>query len=88
MNDQDPEIIYSKRTGSYLVDNERVEVLIYKSDTDPQWILEVVNRNGTSIVWDDAFINDDMAWRVFQDTVENEGIRAFLDEDDPRMTVH
>ena len=88
MNDNDPEIIYSDRSGDYLVDGERLEVRIYKTDRHPDWVLEVVNSDGTSTVWKDTFIGAEMAWRVFQDTVENEGIRAFLDKDDPRMTLH
>ena len=71
-----------------LMDGERIEVKIYRTDRNPEWILEVVNRNGTSIVWEDVFIGDEMAWRVFEDTVEKEGIRAFLDENDPRMITH
>jgi hypothetical protein len=88
IDDDEPEIIYSDHSGDYLVEGERLEVLIYKTDRNPEWVLEVVNANGTSIVWDDPFIADGVAWRLFLRTVEEEGIKAFLDEDDPRSTLH
>ncbi|WP_412505959.1 hypothetical protein [Roseovarius sp. SYSU LYC5161] len=88
IDDDEPEIIYSEHSGDYLLEGERLEVLIYKTDRYPEWILEVVNANGTSTVWDDPFIADGVAWRVFLHTVEEEGIRAFLDEGDPRSTMH
>ncbi|MDU8943488.1 hypothetical protein RXV90_08795 [Rhodophyticola sp. MJ-SS7] len=84
MAEEEPELTYSDHCGSYLVDGERVEVLIYKLESDAGWVLEVVNGNGTSTVWDQPFISDGMAWREFAKTVEDEGIRAFWDEEDPR----
>jgi len=88
MTEDEPEIIYSERSGSYLVEGQRLEVLIYKTDRDPSWVLEVVNSNGTSVVWDASYIGDEMAWREFQDTVEKEGVGIFLDKDKSRMTLH
>lgn len=83
-----PDIIYSEYSGDYEIDKERLRVLIHKTDRDLAWTLEVVNSNGTSIVWEDPFVSDGVAFRVFMLTTEEEGIRAFLDEDDPRQTIH
>jgi uncharacterized protein len=88
MTDDDPEIIFSERSGHYLVDGVRLEVSIYKTDRDPEWVLEVINSNGTSIVWDDPFEDDGLAWKAFEQAVEEEGVRVFLDEGDPRATLH
>ena len=87
MND-DPKLTYSDHSGHYVVDGERLEVSIYKLDGDAGWTLEVVNSNGTSIVWDDPFLEDQLALREFADTVEREGLKAFLDDDDVRGLVH
>ncbi|EQB08238.1 hypothetical protein L286_02565 [Sphingobium sp. HDIP04] len=31
-------------------------------------------------MWDDPFATDDAAWAAFRRTVEEEGMRAFLDQ--------
>lgn len=56
-----------------------VEVCIYRLESDPEWILEVVNSEGTSIVWDDPFPSDDAANEEFLRTVTEDGITTFLD---------
>ena len=43
-------------------------------------ILEVVNSNGTSIVWDDPFFDDHAAYSKFHRTVTEEGMEACLDQ--------
>ncbi|MGY6551413.1 MAG: hypothetical protein ACXIT4_05895 [Erythrobacter sp.] len=58
-----------------------VDVKIYKLEGDPQWTLEVINEQETWIVWDSLFDSDDEVYAVFQLVVEDEGMQAFLDED-------
>ena len=60
-------------------DNVTVEVIIVRLESESNWSLEVLNNAGTSIVWDDLFDSDDDAYAEFQQTVEEEGMRAFLD---------
>ncbi|GAA0754344.1 hypothetical protein [Erythrobacter ramosus] len=36
---------------------------------------------GTSIVWDSLFDSDDEAYAAFELVVDEEGVQAFLDED-------
>lgn len=52
---------------------------IVRIATEPGWSLEVVNPNGTSIVWDDPFPTDKQADAAFRHTLAEEGIQAFLD---------
>ncbi|MFC0367123.1 hypothetical protein ACFFIQ_21440, partial [Sphingobium indicum] len=37
-------------------------------------------QQSPSTVWDDPFATDDAAWAAFRRTVEEEGMRAFLDQ--------
>lgn len=53
MAEDQPEIIYSEHSGDYLVNGER---------------LEVVNGNDTSVVWENPFIADGVAWKLFERT--------------------
>ena len=45
-------------------------------------MLEVVNQNGTSTVWEDLFDTAGAAYEAFEATVAQEGLGAFLDEAD------
>ena len=42
------------------------------------WILEVVDSDGNSTVWDSTFETDDLAFKEFQRTVEEEGIDSVV----------
>ena len=81
MRDRDPNIIYSSLGRVLSIDGVTVDVKISRLEGDPQWALEVVNEEGTSTVWDDLFDTDDKAYAAFQLTVEEEGVRAFVDDD-------
>lgn len=58
-----------------------VDVKIYRLEHDPQWASEVINEEGTSTVWETILHTDGEAYAAFQITVEEEGVRAFLDDD-------
>ena len=79
MAERDPNLINSGLSGYVTEDGIKVEVCIYRLEDEPNWALEVVNSNGTSIVWDDKFDTDDAALAEFQKTVLDEGMNAFLD---------
>ena len=81
MTDADPVIRYSPLCQTVLHDGATLELQIYEGDPDPgRWLLEVVNENGTSIVWEDQFDTDVAAFEEFTRTLETEGLAAFADE--------
>ena len=59
----------------------RPATLLYRLDDRPGWTLEVVNEEGTSIVWDDLFDTDREAYDEFRETLKQDGIEAFWDDD-------
>ena len=79
MRERIPKLVHSGLSGIVSKDDITVEVFIYRLENEPKWSLEVVNDAGTSIVWDDLFDSDEDAYAEFQQTVEEEGMRAFLD---------
>lgn len=79
MIDDAPEIIHSVFSRKVTHQGITVEVCIYSSEDDPQWILEVVNSTGTSIVWDEQFSSDIEANAEFERTLKEDGIHSFLD---------
>ncbi len=80
MTDGMPNIVYSEFAGRFTQDGVSVEVVIVKLEGGSEWTLEVVNSSGTSIVWDDPFLDDHEAYAEFQRTVSEEGMEAFLDQ--------
>ena len=74
-----PNIVLSDLSGIVSKDDITVEVFIYRLENESKWSLEVVNDAFTSIVWDDLFDSDEDAYAEFQQTVEEKGMRAFLD---------
>lgn len=77
---RDPELVRSNFSGSLTRDAVTVRLEIYRLESDRQWVLEVVNQNGTSIVWDDLFDTDRAAYEAFEAAVAKDGMGTFLDE--------
>ena len=79
MKERIPNLVRSGLSGIVSKDHVTVEVIIVRLERESKWSLEVLNNAGTSIVWDNLFDSDDDAYAKFQQTVEEEGMRAFLD---------
>jgi len=73
----DPDIINSDLGGNITVGGHIFKVEIYRLESDPDWILEVVDRKGTSTVWDEPFLSDRAAFDELQAVIKAEGASAF-----------
>jgi len=62
----DPNIIYSGLGDHITVDGQEFKVEIYRLENNPDWILEVIDQDGTSTVWDDPFPSDKAAFDELQ----------------------
>ena len=71
------DLIYSKHCQTVSSNGKTVEVQIYSSGKN-DWILEVVDEENNSTVWDDPFATDDEAFQEFQRTLEEEGIESMI----------
>ena len=69
----DRTIITSPLSGSFSEGGITVNVQIYRLG-DTKWSLEVIDSDGTSIVWDDLFDTDEAARAEFQRSVAEEGL--------------
>ncbi len=58
-------------------DGTSVEVLIY-SDGNYGWILEVVDEEDASTVWDNPFLTDQAALAEVMKIIDEKGIYSFL----------
>ena len=76
-NEDEPKIIRSPLCEKMTVDGRTVEIEIYGTGKD-DWILEVVDEEGNSVVWDGTFETDALAYNTFDEQLYNEGIHAIL----------
>ncbi|UYG06859.1 hypothetical protein OCT48_14685 [Halomonas sp. M4R1S46] len=74
-----PELIQSPLSQAITRDGHTLKVDIYRLEDETEWLLEVVNKYGTSHVWDDRFATDQAALDAVHATIDEEGIGAFLD---------
>jgi len=58
------------------------DIQIYKIEGTEGWSLEVVTTDGTSIVWDDLFSDDEVAFDEAVNTIRAEGTLAFQNGSD------
>jgi len=76
------QLIYSRLCRSYTEDGHLLEIQIFRLEGNVTWQLDVVNEDGTSVVWDEPFATEQQAYEAFCDMLEREGIDAFLSNDD------
>jgi hypothetical protein len=70
-------LIYSEHCQTVSRNGKTVKVEIYSSGKS-DWILEVVDADGNSTVWDDTFPTDAEAYAEFQRTLDKEGIDSMI----------
>ena len=75
----DPEIIMSPLCREISGDGTKIQVDIYRGKDDSGWILEVIDEENTSTVWDDPFDTDQEALDEVMEVIERDGIRSFLE---------
>ena len=61
-------------------DGTKVQVDIYRGEDESGWILEVIDKENASTVWDEPFDTDREALEEVMEVIERDGIRSFLDE--------
>jgi hypothetical protein len=77
----EPNLVTSGLSEIIDVGGHKLQIEIYRLEHEPQWSLEVVNEDGTSHVWDDLFDTDQSALDQAHTTIREEGVSAFLDDD-------
>lgn len=75
----EPELIQSPLSQTIIHDGHTLQVDIYRLEEETDWLLEVVNDDGTSHVWDDRFATDQAALDAVHEALDEEGVAAFLD---------
>jgi hypothetical protein len=77
-----PNIVTSGRSKAVMVDGVRFQIEIYRLEQEHEWVLEVVDPDGTSVVWDDRFGTDLDAFNTALSTIRREGAEAFMRGED------
>ena len=79
----EPNITTSSKAQKVLVEDHSISIEIYKLEGTSGWTLEVINDQGTSIVWDELLGSDDDALAIALETLDEEGLAIFTDNDVP-----
>ncbi|MBY3379250.1 hypothetical protein [Rhizobium laguerreae] len=77
---------YSELAGEFTDDGITVLVDIFRtSGSNEDWTMEVVTQAEDLIRWDEPFATDRDAFDEFLAVVARDGIRSFLEEDEPSV---
>ena len=76
--EREPNLIISSASRRIVEEGVPFKVDIYKLEGGDGWSLEVVTEDGTSIVWDDLFEDDQAAFEEAVTTIREEGPTAFV----------
>ena len=76
----EPELNESPLSTSVSIDGHPLRVEIYGTEPD-KWILEVVDEENASTVWDDAFESDQAALEEFHRFINKHGVAGILKPD-------
>jgi len=80
-----PEIVMSPLCREIVQDGTKVQVDIYRGEDESGWILEVIDEENASTVWDDPFDTDREALEEVMEVIEQDGIRSFLEGESEEM---
>ncbi|MBB4184257.1 hypothetical protein [Sinorhizobium terangae] len=81
MPESEQQYEFSVFCGEFVDDDVMVTICIYRpTGTNGDWMLEVVDQEGYSTIWDDRFATDRDAFEEFLATVKRDGIRSFLEQ--------
>ena len=75
--EREPNLTISSASRQIVEEDIPFKVDIYKFEGGDGWSLEVVTADGTSIVWDDLFEDDQDAFEEAIATIRKEGAVAF-----------
>jgi hypothetical protein len=77
----DPEIVMSPLCREITGDGIKIQVDIYRGEDESGWILEVIDEENASTVWDDPFDTDREALDAVMKVIKEDGIRSFLESE-------
>ena len=75
----DPEIVMSPLCREIIEDGTKIQVDIYRGENESGWILEVIDEENASTIWDEPFDTDQEALNTVLTVIKLDGIRSFLD---------
>lgn len=82
-SDKEPAIINSPLSRRIEGDGTYIKVEIYRGEDDVVWILEVVDEENASTVYDESFPSDQAAFDEVMASIQKYGIRVYLEDGFP-----
>jgi hypothetical protein len=83
---KEPKLEHSELAGEFTDDGITVLVDIFRPEgTNEDWKMEVVTQDEDLIEWEEGFATDREAFDEFLATVERDGIRTFVEDEEPSV---
>lgn len=77
---------HSEFSGEFEDDGITVLVDIFRpAGTQQDWRMEVISEDDDVTTWDEPFATDKDEWEEFLATCEKDGIRSFLEGEEPAV---
>lgn len=76
--EREPNLIISSASQHIIEEGVPFKVDICRLESGDGWSLEVLTEDGTSIVWDDLFDDDQVAFEEALATIRKEGPESFV----------
>lgn len=74
----DYKITRSRLSRKITREGTTLEVLIYRVEGDDAWILEIIDHEGGSTIWDETFVTEQDALNEVFQTIASGGISGFV----------
>ena len=65
-----------------------VDIRIYRLEGHDHWNLEVVDAEGRATVWNDEFPTEEAALDEALETIQQEGLENFVQDEVEKPTIH
>lgn len=75
----DPNLIISGKSEVVHANGVSFRINIVRIEGNPDWSLEIVDKDNTSVVWEEPFRSDQTAKEEALRAIENEGVALFRD---------
>ena len=81
-HDDRPNVVVSSKSQQVEKDGEVYSIDIYKLEGEDEWTLELIDKDSTSLVWNEVFRDDQKAFDEGYKVIMEEGHLAFREDAD------
>jgi len=74
---EEPNLVTSSLSSHATIEETKVRIEIYRLEHEDNWQLEAIDQEGTSVVWEETFSDDNEALNLALKDLQKEGLSMF-----------